>query len=164
MEAGRRIIKQESARNDLVASGRITFPPTHCYHLGAAMLLSRTEARREKDRAGGAEGGKFVGAIRTGEPALAAEQGNCMGPSISLPPEHGGKLSRREKRRRRKRKPYSPHPRSFHPQTIMLMNYRRAIPVPIWRFETSSARCTRTRLQCLTLATSRRYGLVFVSP
>lgn len=28
MEAGQRIIKQESTENDLVASGRITFPPT----------------------------------------------------------------------------------------------------------------------------------------
>ena len=40
MEAGQRIIKQKSTGNDLVASGRITFPPTHCCHLEAAMSSS----------------------------------------------------------------------------------------------------------------------------
>jgi predicted GNAT family N-acyltransferase len=41
VEARRGIIKQESARNDLVASGRITFPPTLLPPRRGDALLSR---------------------------------------------------------------------------------------------------------------------------
>ena len=130
MEVGQRIIKQESTGNDLVASGRITFPPTllpprrgdELFVARAANVLSMLpllgKKRNEKDRADAQKEGNLLAQISCMEPPL--EQQRTMNPNTFPLLSSFGKREN-EWKEKGKLKILQIHPNS-HPNELLSSN------------------------------------------